>query len=123
MPDEDHASALWSSVAKTFKGNNEVVFDLFSEPYPDNNQDTTAGWTCWKNGGTCEGIAFKTVGMQSLVNTIRNTGASNVLMLGGLEYANRLSHWLQHMPSDPLNNLAASWHIYPHGNPCNSTTC
>lgn len=123
MPDADHAGAFWSSVATTFNGNNKVIFDPFSEPYPDNNQDTTAGWTCWKNGGTCKGIAFKTVGMQSLVNSIRNTGASNVIMLGGLRYANILSQWLQYEPSDPQKNLAASWHIYPHGNPCNTTTC
>lgn len=123
MPDADHATNFWASVAATFKNNNKVIFDLFSEPYPARDQDTLGGWKCWKNGGTCKGIPFQTVGMQSLVTTVRNAGASNVIMLGGLEYANSLSHWLNYKPSDPLNNLSASWHIYPHGNLCNTTTC
>ena len=123
MPDASHATRFWTSVATTFKNNNKTIFDLFSEPYPANDQDTPAGWNCWKNGGTCKGIPFKTVGMQSLVNTVRSTGASNVIMLGGLEYANSLSQWLSYEPTDPLHNLAASWHVYPHGNLCNTTTC
>ena len=61
--------------------------------------------------------------MQKLVTTIRNTGAKNIIMLGGLQYANALSQWLKYEPKDPLNNLAASWHIYPNGNPCNTTSC
>ena len=56
MPDADHSPAFWSSVASTFKTNHAVLFDLFNEPFPDNNQDTTAAWTCWKNGGTCSGM-------------------------------------------------------------------
>jgi len=26
-------------------------------------------------------------------------------------------------PVDPLHNLAASWHIYPHDNPYNNLAC
>ena len=50
--------------------------------------------------------------MQELVNTIRSTGASNVLMLGGVEYANSLSDWLRYRPTDPMGNLVAGWHAY-----------
>jgi len=120
MPDADNASAFWSSVATTFLGNNNVLFDVFNEPQLTNS---TASWQCWKNGGICKGIAFPTVGMQSLVTTIRNTGASNVILLGGLQYANNLSDWLKYKPVDPLNNLAASWHVYPQSNPCHTTSC
>jgi len=35
-----------------------------------------------------------------------------VIMLGGVQYAATLSQWLANEPSDPLNNLAASWHVY-----------
>ena len=48
MPDADHAPDFWTSVANTFKNNSAVIFDLYNEPYLDNNQDTTAGWECWK---------------------------------------------------------------------------
>ncbi len=122
MPDQDHAPAFWSSVASYFKNNSAVVFDLFNEPYPDNNQDTTAGWQCWRDGGACPGVSFQAAGMQELVTAVRSTGATNVIMLGGLEYANALSRWLTYKPSDPTGNLAASWHSY-NFNLCNNTTC
>jgi len=122
MPDQDHAPAFWQSVATTFAGNSSVIFDLYNEPYPDSNQDTTAAWTCWLNGGTCPGVSFPAAGMQELVNTVRATGAKNIIMLGGVEYSNSLSQWLSYEPSDPLNNLAASWHSY-NFNVCNTSTC
>ncbi len=122
MPDQDHAPAFWQSVAATFKGNPAVVFDLFNEPYPDNNMDTTAAWTCWRDGGTCPGISYQAAGMQMLVTTVRNAGAPNVLILSGVQYANSLSQWLAYKPIDPQHNLAASWHIY-NFNACNTTAC
>jgi endoglucanase len=112
MPDSSHTPAFWQSVASTFKGNPAVLFDLFNEPYPDNNQDTTAAWTCWKNGGTCQGVSYPVAGMQSLVDAVRGTGATNVIMAGGVNYANSLSQWLAYKPNDPAGQLVASAHIY-----------
>jgi hypothetical protein len=60
--------------------------------------------------------------MQTLVNTVRATGATNVLMLGGLAYANDLSQWLTYKPTDSLNNIAASFHLY-NFNTCNYANC
>jgi len=60
--------------------------------------------------------------MQSLVDAVRATGADNVLMLGGLAYANDLGQWLRYRPRDPRNNLAASWHSY-NFNTCESASC
>lgn len=122
MPDADHSPAFWASVANTFKSNTSVVFDLFNEPYPDSNSDTTAGWTCWRDGGTCAGVSYTVAGMQSLVDTVRATGATNIIMLGGLQYSNALSQWLTYKPSDPTGNLAAAWHSY-NFNLCASSTC
>jgi hypothetical protein len=112
MPDYSHSSAFWKSVASTFKGHPAVLLDLFGEPFPADNSNTTAAWTCWKNGGACAGVSYRTVGMQSLVNTVRATGARNVVMLGGVQYANNLSHWLAYKPKDSTGQLAASAHIY-----------
>ena len=114
MPDLDHAPAFWTSVANTFKSNSSVIFDLYNEPYPGFNNATTTGWSCWKNGSTasqaspCADVGFAVAGMQTLVNTVRATGATNVLMLGGLAYSNDLSQWLANKPTDPQNNLVAS---------------
>ena len=106
MPDQDHSPAFWTSVATTFKTNHAVIFDLFNEPYPDNNQNTTAAWTCWKNGGTCSGVSYPVAGMQSLVNTVRATGATNVIMLGGVQYSGTLSQWGAYAPTDSAGQLA-----------------
>jgi endoglucanase len=122
MPDQDHAPAFWQSVATAFKSQAGVIFDLYNEPYPDNNQDTTAAWTCWRDGGSCPSVSFPVAGMQSLVTTVRNTGATNVILLGGVQYANALSQWLTYKPNDPLSNLAASTHVYA-GQVCSSVSC
>jgi endoglucanase len=125
MPDTAQSVPFWTSVASTFKGNNAVIFDLFNEPYPsraDNNNETE-GWQCWLNGGSsCIGISYSVAGMQTLVNAVRGTGASNVIMLGGLEYSNDLTQWLTYKPTDADGNLAASWHSY-NFNTCSTQSC
>jgi len=123
MPDAAEAIPFWTSVANTFKGNNAVIFDLFNEPYASRaTGSTTTGWECWLSGGTCPGIGYQVAGMQSMVNAVRSAGASNVLMLGGEEYANDLSQWLAYEPSDPDGNLVASWHSYSN-NTCDTQSC
>jgi endoglucanase len=123
MPDAAQAIPFWTSVAQAFKGNNAVIFDLFNEPFPERaSRSQTAGWPCWLNGGSCPGIGFPVAGMRALVNAVRVAGAHNVILLGGLEYANDLSEWLSHEPADPAHNLAASWHSY-NFNACSSLPC
>jgi hypothetical protein len=122
MPDRDHSLAFWQSVAAAFASNQSVIFDLFNEPYPDSNQDTTAAWQCWSTATNCIGLHYTAAGMQDLVNTVRGTGARNVILLGGVQYANSLSRWLFYEPSDPDTNLVASWHAYDF-NACNTTSC
>lgn len=122
MADRDHSIDFWIDVATTFKGNTSVLFDLYNEPYPDSNSDSVTAWQCWRDGGTCPGVSFQAAGMQDLVNAVRGTGATNVLMLGGIEYSNVLSQWLAYKPTDPLNNVVAAWHIY-NFNGCNTASC
>src|SRR3989449_4373819 len=112
MPDRDHTPEFWRQLATTFKGNDRVVWDLSNEPFPDNNSDTPEAWRCWRDGGTCSGMTFQAAGMQELVDAVRGTGSSNVILIGGIEYAARLTQWLAYKPTDPLNNVAASWHVY-----------
>jgi endoglucanase len=131
MPDAAQAVPFWTSVAQAFKGNNAVIFDLFNEPYASRaTGSATSGWQCWLNGGTCPGISYQVAGMQSLVNAVRSTGASNVIMLGGEEYANDLGtpgstsdpSILSFLPTDPDHDLAVSWHSY-NFNTCSSQSC
>ncbi|HLL80601.1 MAG TPA: cellulase family glycosylhydrolase [Ktedonobacteraceae bacterium] len=129
MPDRDHAPTFWFQVASAFKGNNAVIFDLFNEPYPDNNHDTLAAWSCWRDGTnprTCPygsaGMAYNAAGMQELVNAVRSAGATNIILLGGIQYASTLDRWAAFAPVDPARELAVSWHLYNFSG-CNIASC
>jgi endoglucanase len=114
MADASHSPAFWRSVAGYFKSNHGVIFDLYNEP-----QGIT--WNCWLNG--CNSSAgWRIAGMQSLVDAVRSTGATQPLMLGGIDWASDLSGWLAHEPDDPLHQLVASFHNYNFG-PCVTATC
>jgi len=124
MPNKDHSIDFWKSVAAFFKDNNAIIFDLFNEPFPGSNTwDSAAAWDCWKNGGSsCSGLEYQAAGLQDLVTAVRSADASNVLMLGGLAYSNSLAQWIKYVPTDPKNQLAASWHSY-NFNVCNNLAC
>jgi hypothetical protein len=129
MADRDHANTFWAGVANAFKNNPAVVFDLYNEPHPDSNHDTTAAWTCVRDGGTCPGVTYQAAGSQEMLDAIRGTGATNVVMVGGPQYAGSLTQWTTYKPKDPLNQLAASIHIYyqtpsaPDWSPCYQQSC
>jgi endoglucanase len=121
MPDAAQAIPFWASVARAFKGNHAVIFDVFNEPYPQ----AAAGSEnqCWLHGGgDCPGISYRAAGMQQLVNAIRSAGAGNVIMVGGIGWANDLTQWLRDEPADPDHNLVAAWHSY-NFNRCVSPAC
>ncbi len=118
MADADHTPAFWRSAASAFKHDHAVLFDLFNEPFG-------IGWTCWLHGCRVRrdgGFpAYRTAGMQQLVNAVRSTGATQPMMLGGLNYSGDVSGWLAHEPSDPRHQLVASEHNYGTLGPCGST--
>ncbi|MBI2338399.1 cellulase family glycosylhydrolase, partial [Candidatus Daviesbacteria bacterium] len=126
MADRDHAPAFWTSVANTFKNNTSVVFDLYNEPYPEENDSAkiASGWRCLRDGGCTfnyyigdNGVQRSTTpwvaaGMQELVTAVRNTGAQNMIITGGIGWSTLMNDWLNYKPNDPINNLAASTHMY-----------
>lgn len=123
MPNRDHSPEFWRQVATKYKGYGNVIFDLYNEPYPDNNTaDSSEGWRCWRDGGTCVGVEYQAAGMQELVNAVRSTGAPNIVMLSGLQYSNSLVRWLNYKPNDSLNNMAAAVHVY-NFNRCITQAC
>ena len=113
MADSDHSPTFWTQVANAYKGNNAVIFELYNEPHD-------ISWSCWRDGGSC--ASFQVAGMQTLVNAVRNTGATNVLLLGGLDWSNDISSWLSYKPNDPQNGIAAAWHVYDF-NGCMDVNC
>ena len=50
--------------------------------------------------------------MQQLVDAVRSTGATQPLMLGGIDYSGDVSGWLAHEPHDPRHQLVAAEHNY-----------
>jgi uncharacterized protein (TIGR03437 family) len=128
MADMDHSVDFWTSVANTYKNNPAVLFDLFNEPYM--NVDFTgdpwayvmygtngsfSGFTGYDTKGNQKNIslAWNIASYQTLINAVRGTGATNVILIGSLSYTADLSGWLAHMPADPLGQIAATWHPYP----------
>ncbi|HUZ99657.1 MAG TPA: cellulase family glycosylhydrolase [Gaiellaceae bacterium] len=109
MPDADHSPAFWRSVARTFRSNRNVIFDLYNEPHD-------VSWRCWRDG------CGQWAGMQRLVNAVRSAGGMQPLMLGGLAWSNDLSGWLRWRPRDPLHQLIASFHLYNFAT-CNTVPC
>jgi endoglucanase len=105
MADGSHSPAFWSSVASYFKEDHAVLFDLFNEP-------VNISWSCWLNGCMAP-RGYQTAGMQQLVDAVREAGATQPVMLGGLEWGSQLGHsWLTNLPNDPAGQLVASVHVY-----------
>ncbi len=119
MADADHAIELWKSVAGFFKNDPMIIFDLFNEPYLDLAGAGDA-WGCWRDGCTVQG--WRSAGMQAMLDAVRSTGAKQVVIAGGLSYANELDGWMAHKPNDPAGNLMAGFHLYDDGG-CASEGC
>ncbi len=127
MPDAQSAT-FWSQVAALFKNSPSVLFETFNEPY--SRGPYSVSWNCWKSGG-CRvpssndqsplgTSTYTAVGQTQIVNAIRASGATQPILLDGLNYANDLTGWLANKPSD--SQLVASWHNYP-GQGCDTVTC
>ncbi len=128
-PKDEHV-AFWKDAATVYKNHPAVLFDLFNEPHG-------ISWEVWRNGGfvaensqpanadenaflTPEERAkaakgFQSPGMQRLVDTVRATGARNIVIAGGLDWAYDLSGIVEGFAlSEPGGNgIVYSTHIYP----------
>ena len=74
-------------------------------------------WLIWRDGNR------QYAGMQSLVDTIRSTGATNHISIGGLGYSADQRGWLSYAPHDPLGKLWVDNHAYPADNKCTDRLC
>jgi hypothetical protein len=119
MPDASHASTFWAGVATAFKNDHGVIFDLVNEVAMaswNNPHPSPAGqWNCWLNGCLLDSVyggRFHAAGMQSLVNAIRAKGATQPIIIGGIDYNADLTQLLSFLPTDPQGQLVASAHVY-----------
>jgi hypothetical protein len=106
MPDTN-SLVFWRSFAPLYANNPAVLFDLYNEPHD-------VSWDVWLNGGyikdkpngwNLEAKNYQCVGMQAVLDTIRATGAKNVVICGGLDWAYDFSGILDgRQLSDPNGN-------------------
>ncbi|HEV2412848.1 MAG TPA: cellulase family glycosylhydrolase [Candidatus Saccharimonadales bacterium] len=76
---------FWETMAGVYGNDDHVWFDMFNEPSLDTTDvgGTQADlWNLWRNGGTIPKGTY--VGMQTLVDDIRATGATNLLLAQGV---------------------------------------
>ncbi len=106
MPDMNSVT-FWSSVAQTFGNDPAVLFDLFNEPHD-------ISWSVWRNGGNTG--SFNTPGFQNLLTTIRNTGANNAIIVGGLGWSFDLTGVAGNSLTDTGsgNGVIYASHFYPN---------
>jgi endoglucanase len=114
MADLDHAPAFWRSVARAFRHDHALAFDLYNEPHD-------IGWKCWRDGCTLpEG--WRTAGMQTLVGAVRSTGAMQPVIATGIGWGSDLSSWLEYRPRDPRQQLVAGIHMFDFSD-CAARSC
>jgi endoglucanase len=116
MPDENSVS-FWKDVAESYQNHPAVLFNLYNEPH-------NVGWDIWLRGGFVTEKAtrntpiqsYKAVGMQTLLDAVRSTGAKNVVIVGGLDWSYDFTGILQGRKlSDPDGNgVLYDNHTYPH---------
>lgn len=118
---------FWKELAEKYKNHPAVLFDLINEPHG-------ISWSVWRDGGFVaekdkkidesaflideekkKNQGFESPGMQRLVDVIRATGAKNILIAGGLDWAYDLSGIVDGFAlRDPDGNgIMYSSHIYP----------
>jgi len=108
MPDLNSV-AFWKDFAPVYANNPAVLFDLYNEPHD-------VSWDVWLHGGLITDKpnsrrgaqhprTYQAVGMQELLDTVRATGARNVVVAGGLDWAYDLSGILEgRQLKDPHGN-------------------
>ncbi|WP_165423694.1 glycoside hydrolase family 5 protein [Ktedonosporobacter rubrisoli] len=118
MPDGDSVT-FWQQIATQYRGYSNVFFELYNEPVPPN-------WPCWQKGCQVSGtgysndchcskqLSYQAVGMQTLVDTVRKSGASNLVIVGGSNWGFDLSQ----LPNYPISgtNIVYDTHPYAYAN-------
>jgi hypothetical protein len=150
MPDVNHSITFWQQVATAFRSDPSVIFDLYNEPYLGGSRVTTSDWSCWLAGctttttlctsgsitpcSTTTEVTYQIAGMQQLLEAVRSTGATEPVMVGGLNWAGDpcgvvdsggnggTCEWLKFEPKDPDHQLILSFHTY-NWTACTSVEC
>jgi hypothetical protein len=113
-PDQ-HSITFWQDAAGLWGNNPNVIFELFNEPQVSATDVEPGGLTgaqVWRDGGTLTAgtDTWTAPGMQQLADTVRATGADNLILVDGTDYAGSLLP-AERTPVDGTN-LAYAFHAY-----------
>jgi endoglucanase len=119
---------FWTDAATRYKNHPAVIFDLLNEPHG-------VTWEIWRDGGFVEEKkkdgdedafltaeeklhnkhGFQSPGMQVMLDTVRATGARNLVLVGGLDYAYKLDGIVDGfgLKDATGNGIIYACHIYP----------
>ena len=108
----DHSCVLyWRSAARRYMDYPNVFYDLYNEPHG-------ISWITWRDGGICTGetkttvVTYRAVGMQRLYDVVRNTGARNIVIIGGTSWAYD-DFGVTHGYALAGKNIVYDCHVYP----------
>lgn len=126
-PRREHVD-FWKDAARRYKNHPAVIFDLLNEPHG-------VTWEVWRDGGFVEEKrkdgdedaflteeeklhnkhGYQSPGMQALLDVVRSTGAKNLVLVGGLDYAYQLDGIVNGfgLKDEEGNGIIYACHIYP----------
>jgi len=126
-PRPEHVE-FWSDAARRYQNHPAILFDLFNEAHG-------ISWDVWRDGGYVpkkegvaeedsflspeekikQGLGYESPGMQKLVDAVRATGAKNIVVAGGLDWAYDLTGIAHGYALDDRggHGIVYSTHIYP----------
>jgi len=116
LPDRN-SILFWKDIAPRYAGNPAVLFDLYNEP-------AHVTWDQWFQGGAITEVDQKlnvtlhyaAVGLPALAAAVRSTGAKNVIIAGGINWAYEVGGIREgRQLADPEGaGIVYAVHPYPH---------
>jgi len=122
MPDKGKDAAMWQDIAKLYRSDTGVLFDLYGEPFD-------VSWSTWLNGGTItegcyviggstlkmESGRYQAIGMRALVKLVRGIAPDNVIIVSGTTWGYDLSG-INYGFALAGKNIAYDTHPFDYGN-------
>lgn len=116
MPDA-HSVDFWRDLATRYRNQPNVVFGLYNEPHD-------VSFAVWRDGGRITdvparqnpdqtAVTYEAAGLQQLHDTVRATGATNLVSISGLDWGYDLSGVLRGHAIKGAN-LVYETHPYPN---------
>lgn len=94
------STTFWTQVATAFKSDNHVMFELYNEPTLGGGSPAASDWTTWQTN------------MTALYNAVRGTGATEITIMGGLNW----SYDLSGVTTYPITGTNIVYNTHPYAN-------